>query len=252
VASTLGTQIPHAVGAAYALKLDAKENPGSAPRIGVAYFGEGAASEGDFHGAMNLASVRDCPMLFMCRNNGFAISTPTEEQYRGDGIASRAAGYGMEAIRVDGTDIFAVYKATLEARKKAIATNRPILLEFMSYRVSHHSTSDDSFTYRKRGDVETWKIRDNPISRLRKWLEAKGLWNDDIDRQARSDIRKAVLTEVATAEREMKPALKNIWNDVYAELSEEQEEQRQDLRRLLSEYPDEYEVDSHVSGLKGL
>lgn len=218
----------------------------------MVYFGEGAASEGDFHGAMNLASVRDCPVLFMCRNNGLAISTPTHEQYRGDGIASRAIPYGMETIRVDGTDIFAVYKATKEARRKALEENRPILLEFMSYRVSHHSTSDDSFAYRKRGDVETWKLKHNPISRLRKWLEGKGIWNEDLDQEARSGIRKAVLRELAAAEKEKKPALKSIWTDVYAELSEEQEEQREELRRLMSEYPDEYDVDAHVGGINGL
>ncbi|KAJ9628441.1 hypothetical protein H2204_009278 [Knufia peltigerae] len=252
VASTLGTQIPHAVGAAYALKLDAQENPSDTPSLGVVYFGEGAASEGDFHGAMNLASVKDCPVLFMCRNNGLAISTPTNEQYRGDGIASRAIGYGMETIRVDGTDIFAVYKATKEARRKALERNRPILLEFMSYRVSHHSTSDDSFAYRKRGDVETWKLKHNPISRLGKWLEAKGIWDEDLDKKARSEIRREVLQELAAAEKEKKPTLKSIWTDVYAELSEEQEEQRIELRRLMTEYPAEYDVDGHAEGINGL
>ncbi|TVY92877.1 2-oxoisovalerate dehydrogenase subunit alpha, mitochondrial [Lachnellula willkommii] len=122
VASTLGTQIPHATGAAYALKMHARENPTEDPSVAVAYFGDGAASEGDFHGALNVAATRQCPVIFICRNNGFAISTPTSEQYHGDGIASRAAGYGIEALRVDGTDIFAVYEATIEARRALLRT----------------------------------------------------------------------------------------------------------------------------------
>jgi 2-oxoisovalerate dehydrogenase E1 component alpha subunit len=96
ISSPLTTQLPQAVGAAYGLKLDGKDN------ITCVYFGEGAASEGDFHAAMNIASTLDVPMLFFCRNNGYAISTPSHEQFRGDGIASRAYGYDMLAIRVDG------------------------------------------------------------------------------------------------------------------------------------------------------
>ena len=253
VASTLGTQIPHAAGAAYALKMKAKENPTTPPAIAVAYFGDGAASEGDFHGALNMAACRDCPVIFICRNNGFAISTPTSEQYRGDGIASRAIGYGIDALRVDGTDIFAVYEATKEARRRALeGGGRPILLEFMSYRVSHHSTSDDSFAYRTRGEVETWKTRDNPITRLRKWLENRKLWDSDKEACTRASIRKAVLEELAAAEGEKKPALANIFVDVYKELTEEAAEQRQELKRLMLKFPGEYDVAMHEGGIEGL
>jgi 2-oxoisovalerate dehydrogenase E1 component alpha subunit len=159
ISSPLATQIPHAVGAAYALKLD------NSPNIVVCYFGEGAASEGDFHAALNIAATRDCPVVFICRNNGYAISTPTLEQYKGDGIASRGMGYGIETIRVDGNDIMAVYAATKAARETASKHQKPVLIEAMSYRVSHHSTSDDSFAYRAKVDVEEWKRRDNPITR---------------------------------------------------------------------------------------
>lgn len=99
VSSPLATQIPHAVGAAYALKMDGQSN------IVVCYFGEGAASEGDFHAALNIAATRSCPVVFVCRNNGYAISTPTLEQYKGDGIASRGMGYGIDTVRVDGNDV---------------------------------------------------------------------------------------------------------------------------------------------------
>lgn len=99
ISSPLGTQLPHAVGAAYALK---REGEG---RVAVCYFGEGAASEGDFHAALNIAATRGAPTVLLCRNNGYAISTPSLEQYRGDGIASRGIGYGIETVRVDGNDV---------------------------------------------------------------------------------------------------------------------------------------------------
>ncbi|KAL8957321.1 MAG: hypothetical protein Q9183_006091, partial [Haloplaca sp. 2 TL-2023] len=121
ISSPLATQIPQAAGAAYALKLQSLQNPTIAPRIAACYFGEGAASEGDFHAALNIAATRACPIIFLCRNNGYAISTPTLEQYRGDGIASRGVGYGIDTLRVDGNDIFAVREATKEARRMALS-----------------------------------------------------------------------------------------------------------------------------------
>jgi 2-oxoisovalerate dehydrogenase E1 component alpha subunit len=233
--------------------MEALENPTDPPRVAAAYFGDGAASEGDFHGALNIAATRQCPVIFICRNNGFAISTPTSEQYRGDGIASRCIGYGIESLRVDGTDIFAVYEATKAARRKALeGGGRPILLEFMSYRVSHHSTSDDSFAYRTRSEVERWKLHDNPLTRLRKWLEYNSLWDEKMEKDTRTQIRKDVLRELMLAEKEKKAPLKSIFDDVYAELTEEQEEQRQELRRLMLKYPTEYDADEHEGGIAGL
>ncbi|OBT81452.1 hypothetical protein VE02_09876 [Pseudogymnoascus sp. 03VT05] len=253
VASTLGTQIPHATGAAYALKMEAQENPTDPPRVAVAYFGDGAASEGDFHGALNLAAVRNCPVIFICRNNGYAISTPTSEQYRGDGIASRGIGYGIDSLRVDGTDIFAVYEATKEARRRALEGGGcPILLEFMSYRVSHHSTSDDSTAYRNKSEVEGWRTHDNPISRLRKWLENQGLWDENQEEKTRNQIRKDILRELVTAEKEKKPALSAIFDDVYEELTEEAKEQKAEMKRIMLKYPAEYDVDEYEGGLAGL
>jgi 2-oxoisovalerate dehydrogenase E1 component alpha subunit len=153
-----------AVGAAYSFKL-AKED-----RIAVCYFGEGAASEGDFHAALNFASTKECPVLFFCRNNGFAISTPTKDQFRGDGIASRGAGYGIPIMRVDGNDFLAVHKATKAAREYILEHNRPVLIEAMSYRQGHHSTSDDSTRYREVAEIKHWKDNFDPIERTKHYL----------------------------------------------------------------------------------
>lgn len=144
-----------AAGAAYAIKRENND------RVVICYFGEGAASEGDAHAGFNFSATLECPLIFFCRNNGYAISTPTNEQYRGDGIgkklflcfmvwnlqlpswthlllflwtAARGPGYGMLSIRVDGNDVFAVYNATKEARRRAVAENQPFLIEAMTYR----------------------------------------------------------------------------------------------------------------------
>ena len=253
ISSPLATQIPQAAGAAYALKLQALQDPNIMPRICACYFGEGAASEGDFHAALNIAATRSCPIVFICRNNGYAISTPTLEQYRGDGIASRGVGYGIETIRVDGNDIFAVQEVTKRARQMALQDGgKPILIEAMSYRVSHHSTSDDSFAYRARVEVEDWKRRDNPITRLRKWMEAKGIWDEGKEKDARANIRKDVLRAFADAEKEKKPPLREMFTDVYEEITEEGRAQMGNLRRLIDEYPGEYDVEGFEGGRKGL
>ena len=234
--------------------MKAMEDSTRDPAVAVAYFGEGAASEGDFHSALNMAATQDCPVIFICRNNGFAISTPTTEQYRGDGVASRGPGYGIETLRVDGTDAFAVYEATKEARRRALEGNgRPILLEMMSYRISHHSTSDDSSAYRGREEVAHWQSEQhNPLARLKKWLIHKELWTEEIDKETKVKIRKDIIRELTLAEREKKPALSAVFDDVYCELTEEAKAQKEELRRIMTKYPEEYDFNEHEGGLQGL
>jgi 2-oxoisovalerate dehydrogenase E1 component alpha subunit len=253
VSSPLGTQIPQASGAAYALKMKNLINPNEPKNIVACYFGEGAASEGDFHAALNVAATKSCPVVFVCRNNGFAISTASIEQYKGDGIASRGLGYGIDTIRVDGNDIFAVREVMLEARKRALEGNcKPILIEAMSYRVSHHSTSDDSFAYRAKREVEEWKRRDNPITRLRKWMENKGIWSEDQEKEARASIRKEVLREFSAAEKLKKPPIRAMFEDVYEEITPEAQAQMKELKRIIEKYPNEYDVNSFEDGMKSL
>lgn len=253
MSSTLATQLPHASGAAYALKMQRLRDPSAKPRVVAVYFGEGAASEGDFHAALNIAATRSCPVIFICRNNGYAISTPTLEQYRGDGIASRGIGYGIETIRVDGNDIWAVREATKKARKMALeGGGRPVLIEAMTYRVSHHSTSDDSFAYRARIEVEDWKRRDNPLTRLRKWMEAKGCWDEVKEKEARDSARKDVLKAFSEAEREKKPPMRAMFEDIYEDLTDDLKSQMKELKDILDKYPDEYEVGEFEGGKESL
>ncbi|GAB7363369.1 hypothetical protein MBLNU230_g3649t1 [Neophaeotheca triangularis] len=253
ISSPLATQIPQASGAAYAVKMHNQSAPTSPQRVAACYFGEGAASEGDFHAGLNIAATRACPIVFICRNNGYAISTPTLEQYRGDGIASRGVGYGIDTIRVDGNDILAVRAATARARELALSDGgKPVLVEAMSYRVSHHSTSDDSFAYRAKMEVEDWKRRDNPITRLRKYLENKNLWSEEQEKELRSSKRKAVLEAYRAAEKEKKGPVRHMMTDVYEKVTEEQRAQMGALEDVVRRYPDEYDLGEFEEGVEGL
>eukprot|EP00741_Cyanophora_paradoxa_P006614 tig00001027_g6399.t1 len=238
VSSPLATQIPQAAGAGYALKLQGR------PLCAVAYFGEGAASEGDFHAGLNFAATLECPVLFICRNNGYAISTSAHEQFRGDGIVSRASGYGMLGIRVDGADLWAVYNAVRAAREVAVREKRPVLIETMSYRLGHHSTSDDSTRYRGADEIAAWRQLANPLERTRGYLEGRGWWDGAREEALRSDARAAVLAALARAE---------LFSDVLAGPEPwNLAEQRQELAVHLARHPEAYPLAQHRGGLAGL
>ncbi|RHY00825.1 hypothetical protein DYB36_000923 [Aphanomyces astaci] len=211
VSSPLATQLPQAAGAAYGFKV-AKED-----RIAICYFGEGAASEGDFHAALNFAATRDCPVLYFARNNGYAISTPVKDQFRGDGIASRGAGYGIPVIRVDGNDLFAVYEVTKKAREMILTGGRPVLIEAMSYRQGHHSTSDDSTRYREVSEIKFWKDTNCPINRLKLYMLDQGWWSEERDQALKDAERINVLQSLAKAEAKGIPEIQTMFDDVYFE-----------------------------------
>jgi 2-oxoisovalerate dehydrogenase E1 component alpha subunit len=144
-------------------------------------------------------------------------------------------------------------EVTKRARSMALAGGgKPVLIEAMSYRVSHHSTSDDSFAYRARVEVEDWKRRDNPITRLRKYLEATGAWSEDLEKTARADLRRDILTAFARAEKLRKPPLRAMFEDVYEDLMPETRVQMEELRSVIERYPDEYDVSEFDGGLETL
>lgn len=237
ISSPLATQIPQAVGAAYAIKR------ADASRAVICYFGEGAASEGDAHAGFNFAATLECPIVFFCRNNGYAISTPTSEQYRGDGIAARGPGYGLMSIRVDGNDVFAVYNATKEARRRAVAENQPFLIEAMTYRIGHHSTSDDSSAYRSVDEVNYWDKQDHPISRLRHYMQGRGWWDEEQEKGWRKSSRKKVMEAFEQAERKPKPNPQHLFSDVYREMPPNLRRQRAALERHLQHYGEHYPME---------
>lgn len=240
ISSPLATQLPQAVGAAYALK-----RAGQGQCV-ICYFGDGAASEGDAHAAFNFSATLDCPIILFCRNNGYAISTPTSEQYRGDGIAGRGMAYGIPAIRVDGNDTLAVYKATKQAKEMALTENRPVLIEAMTYRIGHHSTSDDSTTYRSIDEVRFWDSTDHPISRLRKYMTNQGWWDENKDNEWKQKARTAVMDAFARSEKRLKPNWRLLFTDVYETMTPNLKEQLQEMEEHLKKYGEHYPLKEHA------
>ena len=233
IRSPLATQIPQAAGYAYGQKLAGNN------ACTLCYFGEGAASEGDFHAGLNMAAVLKSPVVFVARNNGYAISTPSTEQYAGDGIAPRGVGYGIKTIRVDGNDILAVYAAAVEGRSIAIKEQCPVLIETMSYRLGAHSTSDDPSGYRSAEEEEKWRQKD-PISRMKNWLIKQDWWDESRDEELQKNFRKEILQELKLAEKRPKPPLADIINDVYKMPPGHLLEQLKSLESHVAKYPDNY------------
>ena len=231
ISSPISTQIPHAVGAAWAARLKGDE------MVALAYFGEGGTSAHDFHTGLNFASVRKIPVVFVCRNNGWAISVPRERQTGSETIAQKAIAYGMRGERVDGNDLLAVHAATRRARERAAAGEGPTLLECVTYRVEGHSTSDDPRVYRPAELVEPWKKRD-PIQRMRRWLVRRGVLDDAQDERLRKELREEL--QVALREAEAfppKPALETLIQDVYATPTPQLREQLADVEAAVAADP---------------
>lgn len=233
ISSPLGTQIPQAAGYAYGQKMAGQ------PAVTICYFGEGAASEGDFHAGVNMAAVLKCPTIFFCRNNGYAISTPSQEQFAGDGIASRGIGYGVPTIRVDGNDVLAVYAATQTARKLALAQNTPVLIEAMTYRLAAHSTSDDPSGYRSKEEEAKWQLKD-PVLRFRRWLDAKGWFNEKAMNEYLEKSREDILASLKRAEKVPVNPLKDIIEDVYDTPPWHLKKQLKELEAHIAKYPQDY------------
>jgi TPP-dependent pyruvate/acetoin dehydrogenase alpha subunit len=155
----LGSQLAHAVGWAMA------EQRNGQKRATLVFFGDGASSQGETHEAMNFAGVARVPVIFLCENNGWAISTPFAKQTRASSLFVRAQGYGMPGYQVDGTDVLEVLDTVTTAREVALASSGPVFIEAMCYRVGGHTTSDDPSLYRTEQDDAIWALRD-PIDRF--------------------------------------------------------------------------------------
>ncbi|MBM7072625.1 thiamine pyrophosphate-dependent dehydrogenase E1 component subunit alpha [Shewanella sp. 202IG2-18] len=233
VSSPLGTQIPQATGVGYSMKMNGHKN------VAICYFGEGAASEGDFHAGLNMAATLKSPTLFFCRNNGYAISTPAEEQFKGNGIASRGVGYGMHTIRFDGNDMLAVLLATQAAREFAIENSVPVLLEAMTYRVGAHSSSDDPSGYRSKEEENEWREQD-PVARFKTWMLAQGWLTEEEDQALYTKYREEVLAQVKVSEKVAAPELEELFNDVYDEPTPILKKQMADLKAHIKKYPESY------------
>jgi len=215
----VASQIPQAVGAAYALKY--RRDPGAV----AVYFGDGATSKGDCHEGFNMAGVLGLPVVFICQNNQWAISVPLRAQTASATLAQKAIAYGFEGIQVDGNDVFAVYRATREALEKARAGGGPTFIECLTYRMADHTTADDAGRYRSPEEVALWRGRD-PILRLERYLAGRGLWNEELGAAARERAGQAVDAAVREMEAQPAPEPAELFDSTQATLSPRQAGQR--------------------------
>src|SRR5881409_1137992 len=203
----VATQLPHAVGLAYAVQYRGDD------AVVMAYFGDGATSEGDFHEAMNFAGVWHVPVVFVCQNNQWAISVPLKKQTHSRTIAQKALAYGLPGVQVDGNDVLAVYAAAREAVDRARAGDGPTLIECVTYRLGFHTTADDPSKYRSEEEVTMWEKKD-PLTRFRAYLEQRNLLESDIESRVDEEIAAAVQRFEATPPAD--PL--TMFDHVYAEL----------------------------------
>jgi pyruvate dehydrogenase E1 component alpha subunit len=193
VSIPVGGQSAHAVGIAWAMKL--QKDPG----IAITFFGDGATSEGIVHEAMNFAGVLRLPVIFFCQNNQWAISTPRRIQTASETIAQKAICAGIRGVQVDGNDLLAVHHATKEAADLARSTGMATLIEAVTFRRGVHTTADDPSVYRTKAEEDAWARRD-PIDRVRKYLASRGAWTDEDQTAAEEQIHAEIATAVEEAE----------------------------------------------------
>jgi pyruvate dehydrogenase E1 component alpha subunit len=206
---SLAAQIPHAVGLAWGLRHQRSDG------VVLVFFGEGASSEGDAHEAMNLAGVRRAPVVFVLKNNGWAISTPVSKQTAAASLAARAEGVGFPGELVDGNDLFAVHDATARAVARARAGDGPTLIEARTYRMGPHNTSDDPTRYHDTTELERQRGFD-PVDRIRRHLVERGLADEASEAALRAELKAEVNAAVTAVEAEPAPGVDALFEHVYA------------------------------------
>ncbi|MCY8232440.1 pyruvate dehydrogenase (acetyl-transferring) E1 component subunit alpha [Priestia endophytica] len=201
----IATQLPHAAGAAMAEQRKGTKN------AAIAYFGDGATSEGDFHEGLNFASVFQAPVIFFNQNNGFAISVPIEKQMNSKTVAQKAIAYDMPSIRVDGNDVFAVYFQTREGLDRARDGGGPTLIEAITWRYGAHTTADDPTKYRDQSDSDKIRETQDPLLRVERYMKRNNLW----DEEWIAKIIGEVTSEVEQAIKEMEAFPNPNVNDLF-------------------------------------
>jgi pyruvate dehydrogenase E1 component alpha subunit len=226
-AAPVGSWLPVAVGVGMAMKIKGKTN------AVLTFFGDGGTSSSDFHTAMNFAGVFKSPVVFFCRNNGYAISLPFERQTASKTIAIKAETYGFNGVRINGNDVIAVYATTKSALKKAREGGGPTLIEGVTYRVGAHSTADDPTRYRERDEVDVWRKQD-PLKTLKEIILGLGIWDEEVDTKTMKRIEKRVNRAVEQSEKVPPIPLDYIFQDVYAEIPWNLREEFEEAKTLLS------------------
>jgi len=210
IAVPIATHVPHAVGFAWGKRLRGE------PTCALAFFGDGATSEGAFHEGANFAAVMRAPVVLLCNNNHWAISTPLEDQTRAETLADKAVGYGMPGVRVDGGDVLAVYEATCEAVARARSGEGPTFVEAVTYRCAPHATADDPSAYIDAARVEAER-RNECFSRYERYLRRVGVLSDEAIEAARTEALELMRAGIAAAEAMPEPDPELVTRNAYAE-----------------------------------
>ncbi len=229
VAIPIATQIIHAVGAAWAAKIQGKDD------ATLVFFGDGGTSEGDFHEGLNFAGVFKTATVFLCQNNFYAISLPRESQTSSESIAQKAISYGIEGIQVDGNDVLAMYQMTKEAFDRGRAGEGPTLIEAQTYRYGPHTTADDPTRYRDSAEVDQWKERD-PIERLKNYMISQSIWDDGKEEALWEDVRAQMAKVVEDYEALPERPVEEIFKYTFEEMPWHLEEQLAELKDFIAEY----------------
>ncbi len=218
----IASQLLHAAGIGYEIKYNKKKE------LVYAFVGDGGTSEGDFHEAINFAGVWKVPVIFIIQNNQYGISTPVSMQTASESLAIKALAYGVKGIQVDGNDYFAMLKVLQESKKACENGEAPILIEAVTYRKGAHTTSDDPTKYRTKEEEESWHKKD-PLDRLNKYLQDKGLWSDKEEEKIIEQFKKEVDRQFIEAENfpEYKP--EEIFKYMYSETPQELKDQEHKL-----------------------
>lgn len=220
--SCMATQMPHAVGAAWAAKMKRDRT------VTIGFVGDGGTSEPDFHNALNFAGVFKVPCVLVCQNNHWAISVPAQRQTASETFAVKGRAYGVPGVRVDGNDVLAIYRVMRDAIARARDGQGPTFIEAVTYRMGAHSSSDDPTRYRTQSEVDMWALRD-PIMRLRRFLVKRGLLDDGQDAALEEGLMAEITTAIQEVEQLAPPARETLFDDVYAELPWHLVEQRAEV-----------------------
>ena len=206
----IASHVPHAAGLAWGKKLKGE------PACALVFFGDGATSEGAFHEGANFAGVFQAPLVLLCNNNQWAISTPLSAQTHADALADKAAGYGIPGCRVDGTDVLAVYEATREAVERARGGGGPTFVEAVTYRLAPHGTADDPRAYIDLERVEQERQREC-LGRYEGYLRRLGILDDDLEAAIRDEALELMRAGIAAAEAEPEPDPELVFDNAYAQ-----------------------------------
>ncbi|GIO59283.1 MULTISPECIES: pyruvate dehydrogenase (acetyl-transferring) E1 component subunit alpha [Paenibacillus] len=219
----IGAQILHAMGIAMGYKLKKQK------QVVITYTGDGGSSEGDFYEGLNYAGRFKLPVIFFVQNNGYAITTPFAKQTAALSIAHKAVAAGIRGVKVDGMDVLAVISAVQEAAELARNGEGATLIEGVTYRYRPHSLSDDATKYRTKDEEGEWNAKD-PIARLGKYLEKKGLWSEEDTARVKEEAKAKVNEEIKKAEQTQKMTVPGLIDSMFEQTPKHLEEQKADFQ----------------------